>query len=284
MKRGPAPSWFPLRRQILDSSVWEESAVVCKLWVTLLLIGSEPGRRGTADMTPRALAARACMTLEETTAALDVLMAPDPRSRSRNADGRRLELLDPARSWGWRLVNWEKYEKAQAAAGSTVRSREHRSGIGTERNEMQRNATEPTKEKDKEREKDKENEKEERRSVSASAEVTLPTGAPTKGSTRGPSDRTKRPEPPTEEEWSAYCRNTWPDWAENDARSAWSHYKARGWKGITDWRACAKTCYHRKAGDAARGAGTGRPSLFVQPSFTHDDGQSFADIVPEVIA
>ena len=47
---GPAPTWFPLRRQLLDSSVWEENPIVCKLWVTLLLVASEPGRRGTADI------------------------------------------------------------------------------------------------------------------------------------------------------------------------------------------------------------------------------------------
>ena len=106
---GPAPSWFPLRRQLLDSSVWEENPTVCKLWVTLLLVASEPGRRGNADMTVRALAGRACLSPEETRAALDVLLAPDQRSRSRAAEGRRIEPIDPDRDWGWRLVNWDQY-------------------------------------------------------------------------------------------------------------------------------------------------------------------------------
>lgn len=155
MKRGPAPTWIPLRRQLLDSSIWEENAVVCKLWVTLLIVGSEPGRRGTIDMTPRALAARACMSVEEVSAALEVLMAPDPRSRSRVSEGRRVELLDKERSWGGRLVNWEAYEETMAAAGATMRSRKRRTENATKRNEMQRKAAEPTKEKEKEKEKEK---------------------------------------------------------------------------------------------------------------------------------
>lgn len=160
MKRGPAPTWIPLRRQLLDSSIWEENAVVCKLWVTLLIVGSEPGRRGTIDMTERALAARACMTIEEVSAALEVLMAPDPRSRSRVAAGRRLEPLESGRTWGWRLVNWEAYERTMAAAGSTARARARRSWNATECNGTSRNVTEPTKEKDKEKEREKKKEKE----------------------------------------------------------------------------------------------------------------------------
>ena len=123
---GPAPSWFPLRRQLLDSSVWEENPTVCKLWVTLLLVASEPGRRGTADMTVRALAGRACLSPEETRAALDVLLAPDQRSRSKAAEGRRIEPIDPDRDWGWRLVNWDQYERDRESAGAAIRMRRHR--------------------------------------------------------------------------------------------------------------------------------------------------------------
>lgn len=156
-KPGPAPSWFPLRRQLLDSSVWEESPTVRVLWITLLLVASEPGRRGTVDVTLRSLAARACLSPEETRAALDVLMGPDPRSRTKAAEGRRVEALDPSRDWGWRLVNWERYEKDRDAAGSTLRSRRIREirANATERNGTQRIPSDPTEEKEKENEKEK---------------------------------------------------------------------------------------------------------------------------------
>ena len=160
MKRGPAPTWIPLRRQLLDSSIWEEDAVVCKLWVTLLIVGSEPGRRGTVDITHRALAARACMSVEDVSAALAVLMAPDSQSRSRVADGRRVVALDGERSWGWRIVNWEQYEKDMKEAGSTMRSRERRTENATKCNGTQRNAAEPAKEKESDKEKERDREKE----------------------------------------------------------------------------------------------------------------------------
>ena len=121
-----------MSRQLLDSSVWEEDPRVRVLWVTLLFIASEPGRRGTIDMTVRALAGRACLSPEDTRYALDVLMAPDAASRSRENDGRRVVPLDPARGWGWKLVNWQDYEQGRvrmfaAARASRFRDRERTS-------------------------------------------------------------------------------------------------------------------------------------------------------------
>jgi hypothetical protein len=53
---------------------------------------------------------------------------------------------------------------------------------------------------------------------------------------------------PSEDEWVAYTRQTWTDWPEHDVRSSWGSYQGRGWHGVKDWKACAKTCYHRQAG------------------------------------
>jgi hypothetical protein len=47
--------------------------------------------------------------LEIVQRALEVLAQPDPDSRTPDEDGRRITLLDPARNWGWRIVNYEKY-------------------------------------------------------------------------------------------------------------------------------------------------------------------------------
>lgn len=71
------------------------------------------------------------------------------------------------------------------------------------------------------------------------------------GSAPGPrarAERGPRMVPPTEEEWVAYARATWPEWAEHDIRASWAHYEKTRWKGVSVWRACAKTCYHRQAG------------------------------------
>lgn len=64
---------------------------------------------GVIDMTPQALAARTSYPLEVVQRGLEHLAQPDPRSRSKEHEGRRIVLIDPERGWGWRLVNHAKY-------------------------------------------------------------------------------------------------------------------------------------------------------------------------------
>lgn len=121
-RRGPARTWTPIRRALIESSIWGESPEVCKLWVTLLLIADEPGRAGDVDMPLEILAARARLPVPVTKRCLATLMAPDPDSRSRECEGRRVAPIDPARTWGWRLLNWERHRIA--IPGSSVETAE----------------------------------------------------------------------------------------------------------------------------------------------------------------
>lgn len=118
--------WTPIFRQILESSVWEEEPAVRVLWITILLVASEPGRDGEIDMTVRALSARACLSPEDTRKALDRLMAPDPSSRSTADEGRRLVPTSEARGWGWRVVNWDAYAEARESAFHSARQQRYR--------------------------------------------------------------------------------------------------------------------------------------------------------------
>lgn len=118
--------WVPIERQLLESTVWETDPVVRVLFVTLLLIAHEPGRRGRIDMTLKALAGRACLSPDDTKRALEVLMAPDPESRSSEEEGRRVAPIDPSRPWGWRLVTWEKRAELHRRALATARKRRQR--------------------------------------------------------------------------------------------------------------------------------------------------------------
>lgn len=124
---GPVPTYTPIMRQILDSSVWEADVRARVLWITMLVIASEPGRRGTVDMTLRALAGRACLSPEDASIALGILSSPDPTSRTQAEEGRRICRLDPdGRDWGWRIVNWEKYAKAQERMYTAARVKRFR--------------------------------------------------------------------------------------------------------------------------------------------------------------
>jgi hypothetical protein len=66
-------------------------------------------RKGQVDMTAGALSRRTGIPREIIDHGLTVLAAPDADSRSPDEDGRRIVLIDPARPWGWRLVNHDQY-------------------------------------------------------------------------------------------------------------------------------------------------------------------------------
>lgn len=72
-------------------------------------------RHGVVDMHPRAIADEVGLTVDEVRAALDMLEAPDPESRSAEEDGRRIMRLDEHRDWGWRVVNYAKYSAIRNA-------------------------------------------------------------------------------------------------------------------------------------------------------------------------
>ena len=66
---------------------------------------------GDVDMTPESIAARTRIPLEQVNEHLACLCNPDPRSRTPDKDGRRLELLDDHRDWGWHIINYPKFRE-----------------------------------------------------------------------------------------------------------------------------------------------------------------------------
>jgi hypothetical protein len=64
---------------------------------------------GVVDKHFRAIAEETGLNVDEVKAAILVLEAPDPESRSPEAEGARLQRLDEHRIWGWQIVNYAKY-------------------------------------------------------------------------------------------------------------------------------------------------------------------------------
>ena len=93
---------------IVDSSVWQESKETKVVWVTMLALKN---RYQVVEASLPGLAARAGVTIEECAAALEVLKRPDPYSRSKEYEGRRIEEVEG----GWRLLNGEKYRNLLSA-------------------------------------------------------------------------------------------------------------------------------------------------------------------------
>lgn len=91
---------------ILDSSIaenWQHRHV----FEDLLKLADQ---RGEIDMTVEAIARRTNVPLSVVAEAIVALQKPDPNSRFSDEHGCRLQLLDENRTWGWRIVNFAKYD------------------------------------------------------------------------------------------------------------------------------------------------------------------------------
>lgn len=103
--------------QILDSSLAEDYQTRHVFEDILKLVN----RDGVCDMTRTAIARRTNVPLEVVEAAIAKLESPDPHSRDSDHEGRRLVRLDDHRDWGWRVVNWLRYDSIR----TSVEQREH---------------------------------------------------------------------------------------------------------------------------------------------------------------
>jgi len=93
--------------QIFDSSIAEDYN--CRRMFMDLLVLADP--TGAVDMTHEAIARRTNVPINEVQKYIAQLCQPDPSSRSRLEEGKRLVPLDKNRDWGWRIVNYAHYRK-----------------------------------------------------------------------------------------------------------------------------------------------------------------------------
>ena len=105
--------------QILDSSI-AENHIVRHIFQDLLIVADPTG---VVDMTLEALQRRLNVPIDMLTSAMSALSAPDPNSRSKVDEGRRIVLLDPTRSWGWQIVNFDTYHKMKDENGRREQNR-----------------------------------------------------------------------------------------------------------------------------------------------------------------
>lgn len=68
-------------------------------------------QEGGVDMTIPAIARRTTIPREIIERGIEALMLPDPESRTPTAEGRRIVPLSEGRTWGWRIVNYNKYRQ-----------------------------------------------------------------------------------------------------------------------------------------------------------------------------
>ena len=87
---------------IVNSTIWREPKEVKIVWITMLALSN---RDGVVESSLPGLADAARVTIEECVESLRVLMSPDPYSRTKAHDGRRVEEVEG----GWFILNHAKY-------------------------------------------------------------------------------------------------------------------------------------------------------------------------------
>ena len=87
---------------ITDSTIWHQPDHTRLTWITMLAMADQHGYVGASIP---GLASRARVPLEACVAALECFKAPDPYSRTKDHDGRRIAEADG----GWVLLNHAKY-------------------------------------------------------------------------------------------------------------------------------------------------------------------------------
>jgi hypothetical protein len=118
-------------RSIFDGSLYGkfEQTVV---FMAMLVLAE---REGIIDMTPEAIAAKCGFPLDIVQRGIKELEQPDTRSRTPDEEGRRIVRLEDNRDWGWRITNYEKYEKIRSAEERReyfrLKKREQRAKLST---------------------------------------------------------------------------------------------------------------------------------------------------------
>ena len=98
------PGYTKLFSTIVTSTIWQEPPVVCKIWITMLALVDQ---NGEVHASIPGLAHAAGVSLQECEEALAKFLAPDPYSRSKDFEGRRIQVIDG----GWWMVNHAKYRE-----------------------------------------------------------------------------------------------------------------------------------------------------------------------------
>lgn len=118
-------TWTPLWSDIIASSVWSEPDHVRLLWITMLAMKDMDGFVGASV---NGLARMANLTCEQVEEGLKVLQSPDPYSRTKDFEGRRIVVEEG----GWRILNHQKMidriKRERKKTADRLRARELRVG------------------------------------------------------------------------------------------------------------------------------------------------------------
>jgi hypothetical protein len=117
-------SFFKCHAGLIQSSLWTNENLVTKVvWITMLALAD---RNGEVMSSVPGIAKASGVSLDECVDALNRLQSPDPWSRTKTMEGRRIQEIDG----GWEIINYRFYRELlsdkQKAESSAERSRRYR--------------------------------------------------------------------------------------------------------------------------------------------------------------
>lgn len=108
---------------ITASTVWCESSDTRVVWITMLAMAD---RHGRVWASIPGLAKEAAVSVDAARTAITKFLSPDPDSRTKVAEGRRIEPIDG----GWKLINHAKYrairDEEERKSYKATKQREYR--------------------------------------------------------------------------------------------------------------------------------------------------------------
>lgn len=110
-----------LFNSILDSTIWQEPIQTKVVWITMMAMCD---RDGEIHASIPGLAVRAGVSVPECEAALACMLSPDPYSRTKADEGRRIAEIDG----GWVLLNHGKYRELLSAEERREYNRKKKAG------------------------------------------------------------------------------------------------------------------------------------------------------------
>lgn len=217
------PSFTKLFNTIVTSTVWQEPHTTRIVWITMLAIKE---RDGSIYSSIPGLARLAGVTIEECERALDTFKKPDPYSRTKEHDGRRIEEIDG----GWIILNASKYRELMS-----VEERREYNRLAKQR-ERRRKAEEGQKDVNK-GDDDIDNS-----AKSAHSDSDSDSDSESDSSLKEKNSKKRIFIKPTVEEIQKYCESR-----KNhvDAESFYDFYESKGWvvgkSPMKDWKAAVRT-------------------------------------------
>lgn len=111
-------SFTKLFSSITASSIWQESDQTRLVWITMLALGDPLGR---VHASIPGLAHLARVSIADAEKALHTFLTADPYSRSKEHDGRRIEVIAD----GWQLLNYKMYREKRDPDARKEQNRIH---------------------------------------------------------------------------------------------------------------------------------------------------------------